>query len=289
MRELKILAVVIFFTAVVYWGVEPYAHSVMHPHVAPADFTFKDLGASAKVGDPKKGAENFMNAGCTGCHGVASQNMPAPMDNASASASFGVVPPDLSNAGALYDKNFLIALIKNPAKAMMVEHKFNESRPHPMIAFSGLGGDVDQEVADIVAYLQSLAPTKPLEDKQVFEEACQRCHDIKYDKVLRTTDQAAIKAYMGSIPPDLSMMIRSRGETYLSTFINDPQKLLPGTAMPRVGLNEKAQHQVIAYMDKVGDSKKAERESLGYKLIGFMLIFTLLAFAWKVKIWRNVH
>ncbi len=53
MRELKILAVVIFFTAVVYWGVEPFAHSQMHPHVAPADFAFKDLGVNAKKGDTK--------------------------------------------------------------------------------------------------------------------------------------------------------------------------------------------------------------------------------------------
>ncbi len=289
MRELKILAVVIFFTAVVYWGVEPFAHSQMHPHVAPADFSFKDLGATTKVGDPKKGAENFMNAGCTGCHGVSSQNLPAPMDAASASASFGVVPPDLSNVGALYDKNFLIALIKDPTKALKVEHKFNETRPHPMIAFYGLGGDLDQEVADIVAYLQSIAPVKPLDDKQVFQEACQRCHDMKYDKVFRTTEQDAIKAYMGTIPPDLSMMIRSKGEEYLTTFINNPQKQLAGTSMPRVGLTEKAQNQVIAYMEKVGDRKKAEREGLGYKLIAFMAIFTLLAFAWKVKIWKEVH
>ena len=40
MRELKIFAVVVIFTALVYWGVEPYAHSVMNPHVAPANFDF---------------------------------------------------------------------------------------------------------------------------------------------------------------------------------------------------------------------------------------------------------
>jgi ubiquinol-cytochrome c reductase cytochrome c1 subunit len=289
MRELKILAVVVFFTAVVYWGVEPYAHSQMHPHVAPADFSFKDLGVDAKVGDAKRGAETFMNAGCTGCHGVASQNLPAPMDNASASASFGVVPPDLSHAGVLYDKNFLAALIKNPTKALKVEHKFNETRPHPMIAFYGLGGDLDQEVADIVAYLQSIAPVTPLSDKQVFQDACQRCHDMKYDKVASLTDKDALKTYMGSIPPDLSMMIRSRSAEYLETFINNPQKQLAGTAMPRVGLTEKAQNQVISYLEKVGDRKKDERNGLGYKLLGFMVIFTLLAFAWKVKIWKEVH
>lgn len=288
MKELKILAVVIFFTAVVYFGVEPFAHSQMHPHVAPADFAFKDLGATEKKGDAAKGAETFLSAGCIGCHGVAAANMPAPMDNASASATFGVVPPDLSSAGAIYDKNFLAALIKEPTKALKVEHKFNETRPHPMIQFFGLGGDLDQEVADIVAYLQSIAPAS-IDDKKVFVDACQRCHDMKYDKLMSTTDKTALMAYMGTIPPDLSVMIRSRGNEYLTTFINNPQKQLAGTSMPRVGLNEKAQNQVVAYMDKVGDRKKAERESLGYKLIAYMLVFTLLAYAWKVKIWKQVH
>ena len=356
MREFKILAVVLFFTAVVYWGVEPFAHSQMHPHVAPADYDFargdvayakemsqqaQELHAKAKDelkkleqagdkdkikaaqkvvesaqkevtatqdklatittfwkelepmralrGNAIKGAETFLSAGCVGCHSVTSQGMPAPMDNATASATFGVVPPDLSTAGALYDKFFLAALIKDPTKALKVEHKFNETRPHPMIQFFGLGGNLDQEIVDIVAYLQSIAPVAQMDDKKVYADACQRCHDIAYDKLISNTDKTALKAYMGTTPPDLSMMIRSKGADYLTTFINNPQKQLLGTSMPRVGLTEKAQNQVIAYMEKVGDRKKAEREDLGYKLIGYMAIFTLLAYLWKVKIWRKVH
>jgi ubiquinol-cytochrome c reductase cytochrome c1 subunit len=288
MREFKILAVVLFFTAIIYYGVEPFAHSQMHPHVAPADFAFKDLGHTDKVGDPVKGAENFMAAGCTGCHGVKSQGMNPPMDDAAASGAFGVVPPDLSTAGAMYDRNFLVALIKEPTKALKVEHKFNETKLHPMIAFYGLGGDINQEVADIVAYLQSIAP-KEMSNKEIFADACQRCHDMKYDKVLSRSDKDALKAYMGTLPPDLSMMIRSKGEEYLTTFINNPQKQLAGTSMPRVGLTEKAQTQVIAYLEEVGDSKKAERDALGYKLVGFMALFTLLAYLWKAKVWREVH
>ena len=288
MRELKILAVVVFFSAVTYWGVEPFAHSQMHPHVDPADFTFKDLGVNTKKGDAKVGADTFLSAGCTGCHGLSVAGMPAPMDAAGASGSFGVVPPDLSSAGAIYDKNYLAALIKEPIKALKVEHKFNETRPHPMIAFFGLGGDIDQEIADIVAYLQSIAP-KTMDDKQVYADACQRCHDMKYDKVMSPSDKKALTTYMGTLPPDLSIMIRAKSEDYLNTFINDPQKQLPGTSMPRVGLTQKAQEQVVGYMEKVGDRKKAEREDLGYKLIGFMAIFTFLAYLWKVKVWRDVH
>jgi len=288
MRELKIFGVVLFFTLVVYVGVEPFAHSQMHPHVAPADFEFKDLPAQTKTGDATKGAENFMNAGCIGCHGLKSQGMPAPMDNPTASASFGVVPPDLSTAGLIYDSNFLAALIKNPIHALKVEHKFSETKLHPMSQFYGLGGDIDQEIADIVAYLQSIAP-KEITDEEVFADACQRCHSMKYAGLSSNSDTALLAKYMGNTPPDLSMMIRSKGKEYLETFINNPQKQLAGTAMPRVGLTKETQEQVVSFLEETGDRKKPERDALGVKVIGFMLIFTFLAYLWKVKIWREVH
>ena len=67
-------------------------------------------------------------------------------------------------------------------------------------------------------------------NKEVFSDACQRCHSIKYADMkmvklcLHFTPNDEIKQYMGKLPPDLSQMIRSRGEHYLETFINNPQK-----------------------------------------------------------------
>ncbi|MBE0495985.1 MAG: cytochrome c1 [Campylobacterales bacterium] len=288
MKELKILAVVVFLTAVVYIGVEPYAHTKLHPAVTPADFQFQDLEASTKVGDAARGAETFMMAGCVGCHGLESQGMPFSMDNQMASESFGVVPPDLSSAGYLYDEAFLAALIKNPAKALMVEHKFSDTNPHPMTSFYGLGGDLDQEVADIVAYLKSIAPTS-MTNAEVFDDACLRCHGIKYDGGKKMTTEAdAILAYMGTIPPDLSTMIRARGHGFLETFINNPQKHLEGTSMPRVGLKQETQLQVVDYMESIGDGKKAERERVGLYIMGYFVILSIFAYLWKAKVWREV-
>jgi len=180
MRELKILAIVVIFTLITYWGVEPFAHSQMHAHHEPATFKYEDLPALTKTGNAQKGAEVFMNAGCVGCHSVKSQGMPAPMDAVTASSSYGVNPPDLSMAGALYDEKYLAAVIKNPAHAMKLTHKFNENKPFPMPNFYGTGGDLEQEVADIVAYLKSIAP-KEVKPKEAFVDACGRCHDMKYD------------------------------------------------------------------------------------------------------------
>jgi ubiquinol-cytochrome c reductase cytochrome c1 subunit len=103
------------------------------------------------------------------------------------------------------------------------------------------------------------------------------------------TPDENIKNYMGKLPPDLSQYIISRGPDYLGKFINDPQKLLEGTAMPRVGLTQEAQDQVIKYMEEIGASKKAEREELGPKFLIYFVIFAIIAFLWKAKLWRDVH
>jgi len=280
MKELKIFAVVSAFALTLYWGVEPYAHSILHPHVAPADFEFKDLEPIKADGDVAQG-KNLVTTNCTACHGLKVEGINNPLDNASANMSYGVIPPDLSTAGKLYNETFLANFIKDPANAAKVSHKFQNGRSHPM---PGYGWMSDSDIASIVAYLKSIAPAE-MTNKEVFVDACGRCHNMKYDKNFATSD---VSEYMGSTPPDLSMMIRSRGEHYLKTFINNPQKHLHGTAMPRVGLNEESQEQVITYLEEVGDSKKAEREALAPYVLGFLAFMTLISFLWKKEVWDEV-
>ncbi|WP_121627532.1 c-type cytochrome [Poseidonibacter antarcticus] len=294
MRELKILAVVVALTLITYWGVEPFAHSQMHPHVEAADFEFENVkedisDITALTGNAAAG-EVLVTTNCTACHAIKVKGFPEVMDHASAAAAYGVTPPDLSTAGKLYDASYLAAFIKNPAKASMVEHKFVDGRAHPMPAYNWMQ---PQEIADMVAFLQSIAPEE-MTNKEVFTNACQRCHSIKYADMKNGTMAAYtpdenIKSYMGKIPPDLSQMIRSRGHEYLETFINDPQKHLEGTAMPRVGLTEASQEQVVSYLEDIGDSKKAQREELGPKFLIYLVIFAIFAFLWKGSKWRDVH
>lgn len=294
MRELKILAVVVALTLITYWGVEPFAHSQMHPHVAPADFKFSDLEEDVKEikalqGDATNG-EVLVTSNCTACHSIEAKGFPQLMDNASAGAAYGVTPPDLSSSGKLYNADYLAAFIKNPATASKVSHKFEDGRVHPMPAYDWMQ---PQEIADMVAFLKSIAP-KDMTNKEVFTDACQRCHGIKYadmkgGSMAAFTANADVKQYMGKLPPDLSQYIRSRGSHYLETFINDPQKHLEGTAMPRVGLTEESQAQVVAYLEEVGDSKKAQREELGPKFLIYLVIFAIFGFLWKASKWRDVH
>ncbi|HEG3996208.1 TPA: c-type cytochrome [Campylobacter coli] len=374
MREIKIFLVVVVFTALVYWGVEPYAHSVMKPHVAPANFDFavedttfakgiveakelalKDAQASgdakriesankelekakeelskvetlwadvAKIdftkGNAAKGKE-FFNNNCFACHGVKEDDIAANITD----SSLGVIPPDLSSAGVIFDEKFLAALIMNPALALKVDHKFGDA--FIMTAYnSEVSGDseelVNANIADVIAYLKEVglkfeakenATIKQeaelkyskiedaneksalvekeiafAKDKSTFIEACGRCHDIKYDNFFTLSNHNDLANYLGSVPPDLSMMIRSRGEQYLHDFINNTQKLLPGTAMPRVGLTEDAQVKVVSYLEKVGDSKKEERESTGIYIMIFFVILSIFAIGWKRSVWSKLH
>ncbi|WP_373003056.1 c-type cytochrome [Sulfurimonas sp.] len=311
-KEPLILAVVVFFSLVTYYLVEPYAHHVMHKHVESENFAYADLPAITKTGNAANGKELVMNAGCAGCHSIEKAGMPAPMDAVMAAQSYGVNPPDLSDAGAIYDAKFLADLIKNPAHALKVEHKFDAAKGqmHPMVPFYGMGGDIDQEVADMVAYLQSIAISPAdVTPKIAFENACGRCHAVGYEnwtqigtksafkhkkdelafeiKVLEYQD--SLKAYMGKLPPDLSMYIRSRNEQFISTLIENPQNHLAGTAMPRVGVTADAAAKVIEYMKDAGDTKRHERAEVGRNVMIYVIIFAIFALLWKKQVWRDLH
>ena len=292
MKEFKILAIIAALVGITYYGIEPYAHHVMHPEVKAADFTFGDLKSvdTALVGNVDNG-KVLVEANCIACHAIESAGHPAMMPNADAAASYGVVPPDLSSAGRIYDKNYLANFIFDPVVAMHLQHKYppESGKVFPMPAYNWMA---PQEIMDVVAYLQSIAP-KVAEGKEAnkatFDAACGRCHNMQYAKFEATTPKDTLKGYMGATPPDLSQYIKSRKEHYLHNFINDPQVLLAGTSMPRVGLSEKAQEEVIAYMEETGDSKKAERESLGLWVMLYTFVFAILAYLWKRKIWSEVH
>jgi len=321
-KELFILAVVTVFTLVTYYLVEPFAHSQMHKHYESEGFVYKDLPALTKKGDATRGKDLVMGAGaCVGCHSIKVAGLPAPMDAVASAQTYGVNPPDLSNVGAVFDAKFLASLIKNPSHALMLEHKYNakSGKTFPMPQFYGAGGDIDQEVADMVAYLQSIAPKEDaLTPKIAYETACGRCHAIHYEynkdgklhpswtqigekpvfkhkqdalafDIKLANYQDSLTQYLGKLPPDLSMYIRSRGEHYINTFAENPQNYLKGTAMPRVGLNAEAAEKVITHLEDVGDSKRFQRESVGRNVMIFMFIFAIFAILWKKEVWKDLH
>ena len=246
MKELKILAVVVTLVAVMFYGIEPYAHHVMHPEPAPVDFEYSDLKTvdSTLKGDVTNG-KALVEMNCIACHSIESEGFAKMMPDADAASAYGVTPPDLSIAGHIYNKNYLVNFIANPTKAMKVEGKYSDNKPFPMPNYDWMSA---QELNDMAAYLASIKHTKKEtvieQRKEVFEAACVRCHSMQYAGIAALTPEDIATKHFGSTPPDLSQMIKSRGHHFLESFINDPQQLLHGTAMPRVGLTAEAQEEV---------------------------------------------
>ncbi|MEA2110652.1 MAG: c-type cytochrome [Campylobacterota bacterium] len=295
MKEFKVLGTIVALVLVMYYGIEPYAHHVMHPEPAPADYKFSDLKNvdTSLKGDVANG-KDLVAANCTACHSMESEGFPKLMPDADSAAAYGVVPPDISTSGKIYETNYLANFIFDPATASNLGHKYTpeSGKMHPMPAYNWMSA---QEIMDMVAYLQDAASKVKVEGdakaqhKAVFKDACGRCHSMGYAGIDALTPPDTLKAYMGASAPDLSQYIKSRGRHYLENFINNPQILLHGTSMPRVGLTKKAQIDVIDYMEEIGDAKKPDRDSLGWKVMLYMLVFALLALAWKKQIWKEVH
>jgi len=309
MRELKILAVVLFFTGVIYYGVEPYAHAQMHKHVEGTEFKYENLKEVEK-GNASNG-EQLVMSNCTACHAISAKGMTAPMDAVMSAATYGVNPPDLSNVGSIFDAKYLAAFIANPAKAANVSHKFVGGKSHPMPSYNWMQ---PAEIADMVAFLQSIAK-HDLTPKEVFTDACGRCHANRYDnkvmgekwtqigqkpkfkyekdslafdiKVIEYQD--SLIKYMGKLPPDLSMIIRARGHHFLETFIENPQSQLAGTAMPAVGLTEESFEKVMQHLENIGDPSKPTRDSMGVWFLLYLAVFTIFAVLWKKSVWKKLH
>ena len=146
------------------------------------------------------------------------------------------------------------------------------------------------------------------------------------------------EAWFGVMPPDLSVIARSRGPDWLFSFLNgfyvDPHKptgvnniYFPNTAMPHVlwelqGLNRavfktetadsgevqvfqhfdnerpgtlddtgyrKATRDLVNFLTYVGEPAKLVRYGIGVKVLAFLAVFWIVAYALKREYWKDVH
>ncbi|MCC5862726.1 MAG: cytochrome c1 [Gammaproteobacteria bacterium] len=136
------------------------------------------------------------------------------------------------------------------------------------------------------------------------------------------------EVWFGKMPPDLSLIARSRGTDYLYTFLrtfyvdengNSNNKVLEMTSMPHVlwelqGLQravyddngdwtgfeqlragsmspeeyDRAVRDLVNFLDYVGEPIQVERQRIGTMVIAFLLIFLVLSWLYKREVWRDV-
>ena len=72
MKEIRTLILVLFCVGILYWFIEPYAHSKLHPHVNPVNYDFAagdialaahDVEAAKKaLQSAEKGGDKIVNS-----------------------------------------------------------------------------------------------------------------------------------------------------------------------------------------------------------------------------------
>ncbi len=122
---------------------------------------------------------------------------------------------------------------------------------------------------------------------------------------------AARASFNGVVPPDLSLMAAARegGGHYLYSYLtgyhnNEKGELVNsvfrGTQMPdilgiasaadaqaRTDIGNKAK-DISAFLMWAADPHAAERKTLGYYVLGYVFIMTILLWLWKKQIWRDI-
>ena len=106
-------------------------------------------------------------------------------------------------------------------------------------------------------------------------------------------DLQGLKASFGKVPPDLSTIYLSRGAGYLYQFILDPQKVLPGTSMPKLFFPEYDKEapqkvaKIVSYLRSVNDplpAEKVKRTLMGVVTIGYFVVMGFLLWIYRKKL-----
>ncbi len=127
----------------------------------------------------------------------------------------------------------------------------------------------------------------------------------------KMTVDSALLAF-GAVPPDLSLIAKARegGENYVYSFLLGfyaaPDGMMtnhyfPGTKMPDTlgvaGVTDAAQRalleqqarDVTSFLVWAADPHAQERQTLGYYVIGYLLLLTTLLYFLKRRIWARLN
>lgn len=125
------------------------------------------------------------------------------------------------------------------------------------------------------------------------------------------SDEIALQSF-GKVPPDLSLMISAREGrgnymySYLMGYFTTPDGTLsnhvfPETKMPDVlavsGATEPAQRaelqnkakDIVSFLSWTADPHEAERITLGYYVLAYLVVLTVLMYLLKKQIWARLE
>jgi len=132
------------------------------------------------------------------------------------------------------------------------------------------------------------------------------------DSLKATMQPSALQHHFGMIPPDLSLMAKARkgGPDYVYSLMTSyyakddghvDNHVFPGLRMPdvmnytvytegeeRVAVEQQAQ-QVARFLEWAAGPHAAERRSMGYYVIAYLILLSAMLYLVKRRVWSNLH
>jgi ubiquinol-cytochrome c reductase cytochrome c1 subunit len=124
------------------------------------------------------------------------------------------------------------------------------------------------------------------------------------------SDEAAMQSF-NLVPPDLSLMTKARegGANYVYSYLlgyystpdgETKNHIFPGTKMPDpLGIStatdhaqrediKKSAHDIVSFLYWAADPHEQERHTMGYYVIGYLIVLTALLYLVKKQIWSRL-
>ncbi|MBF0107732.1 MAG: hypothetical protein HQL76_00960 [Magnetococcales bacterium] len=275
MRLIKTILAVCLLAAMVPMALHASSGA---PQPPSQDWSHHGMFGSYDKGAAKRGAQVAVEI-CMGCHSIGLikfdqlrklgltedevkklaeiqgrsklDRMNAAMDETSAKESFGVIPPDLS-------------LITKARKG------------YEDYVFGILTGYLSDEETQLV--------TKTMADGEISE---QEAMELQSALLIDTHDKAQVKAKLERIASGSPF-----NKYFPGNFLAMPQPMTAGQITYADGTEnslKQLSHDVVAFLAWAAEPTMEERKSLGFWVLGYLFILTVLLYAIKKRIWAKVH
>lgn len=171
--------------------------------------------------------------------------------------------------------------------------------------------------SDIARDLKILTPQGDI-DKNAILKYLNHVSDNPYDAVKTALDKSQAEQWLGKVPPDLSLVTRSRGPSWVAAFLkeftldeNRPwgvnNKIMPNTAMPHALIDlqgydakgnllssehlayEQAVHDLVSFLAYVGEPRALEREIMGKYVLLFLALMVLVSYLYYKSVWASIE
>lgn len=171
--------------------------------------------------------------------------------------------------------------------------------------------------SDIARDLKILTPQGAIDKNAIFKYL-NHVSDNPYDTVTTSLDKKQAEQWLGQVPPDLSLVTRSRGPSWVAAFLKEftlddsrpwgvNNNIMPNTAMPHALIDlqgydvtghlanvdhpayEQAVHDLVSFLTYAGEPRALEREIMGKYVLLFLALMVLVSYLYYESVWAGLE